>query len=336
MSILLLLLTCAPHTVPPLSVGTSPASRSEGHLRLPGLVDVGCAGTECVALVGDRLLRLPDATPLPSPPGLTAFDTLRAVAAGWEVEGPCPSGRCVARFAVDADAIGPLHPGVPLPLPEAEPRSLTDAAEAATTAWNTAIRSEWRSSFGRVAVAPGGGRLTFLRGVDGAGTLVRAGGGSRAIRVATVTTAANFPAWIALHPTGTEAYLVVWPSPWVRAFDPSTLASRWTLLLDGAAQGLFVDATGRWLLVGVGAGGTDRLTDWALPAVDSTDDPARDEVLRAQERPTIQKTLVIDLASHTVAAEAEGSLRRCLRVGDQMLLATDRAIVTFRPEAPAR
>jgi hypothetical protein len=312
--------------------GTSPTS-TLARLAVPGLVDVACADADCLALAAGTLHALPSGTAVPSPPGLDAYDTLRAVPGGWEVEGPCPTGRCAATLHVSPPALDAPRPAPLLPLAEADVPSLSAAGDVFASAWNVAIHAGWRSGFTRVLVGPGGGRITWLRGIDGAGQLIRAGAGARTVRIGATTSPVSFPGWLALHPTGTEAYLVAWPSPWVKAFDPASLASRWTLPLDGAAQGLFLDAKGRWLLVGEGPSGTDRFADWDLAAAEATPtaDPARDEAVRALDRPPMDATVVIDLASHTVAARAAGRFRRWIDLGDHLLLATDREIVTFPP-----
>ena len=144
----------------------------------------------------------------------------------------------------------------------------------------------------------------------------------------------SWPAWLALHPTGVEAYLVVWPGPVIRAFDPGTLEIRWTLAVEGAARGLFVDPGGRWLLLAVGTSETDRLLDWPIlpPSAEPGADPNRDEVLRLLPAPPSDEVVVVDLATHTVAARARGSYRRFLPL-DRPVLATDREVVFLTPGA---
>ncbi len=341
MPLLLFLLACSggSHV---LRAGTDPTSDAGGaRVALPGLSDVACDNSDCRALVAGSLLSLPDATPVGTAGALAAFDVLRVTSAGWEVEGACgpdaqaSAPRCVAPLAADGT------PGTPVPVPTLPPAleedtpSFSAAATAFGAAWNAGIAAGWRSGFHRVIVGPGGGRITWLRGIDGAGQLVRAGNGSRTVRLGAATASVSWPGWLALHPTGVEAYLVAWPSPLVRAFDPTTLDLRWTLPVDGAARGLFVDPGGRWLLVAVGPGTTERLVEWSLPALTPTPsaDLARDEVLRALDHPPAEETLVIDLATHTVAARAKGELRRFLPLPDRPLLATDAEIVYVTPGA---
>ncbi|MFN7145791.1 MAG: hypothetical protein ACK4YP_18595, partial [Myxococcota bacterium] len=175
---------------------------------------------------------------------------------------------------------------------------------------------------------------TWLRGLDGADQLVRTGAGSRTARLGAASSSVSYPAWLAMHPTGVEAYLVAWPAPVVRAFDPGTLEVRWTLPVDGAAQGLFVDAGGRWLVVGIGPATTERFADWPVLRPDPAAplDPFRDEVLRALDRPPVDEVLVIDLAAQAVVARAKGVFRRFLPL-QRPVLATDREVVFLVPGA---
>lgn len=342
MPLLLLLLACPGATrVAPTGV---PARQASGASRipLPGLSDVGCDGADCRALVRGTLVSLPDAAPIGATHALAAFDTLRHTSAGWEVEGACEPAtaalaappRCVAPLTTDG-LVGAPTPATPPPTLEDHAPTLGTAAIEFGAAWNAGIAAGWRSGFHRVIVGPGSGRITWLRGIDGAGQLVRVGNGSRTARLGSATASASWPGWLALHPTGVEAYLVAWPSPLVRAFDPTTLDIRWTLPVDGAARGLFVDPGGRWLLVAVGPGTTDRLVEWPLPSLTTppTADLARDEVLRALEHPPTDAVLVIDLATHAVVARAEGELRRFVPLPDRPLLATDEEVVFFTPGA---
>ena len=107
--------------------------------------------------------------------------------------------------------------------------------------------------------------------------------------------------------------------------------------LDGAASGLFVDGSGRWLVVSEGPPATDRLIDWPAvsPDPNAAADPWRDEILRGLDRPPSDATVVIDLATHAVAARARGSLRRFLPLPDRPVLATDREVVFVSPGDPS-
>ncbi len=298
------------------------------------LADVACDGATCRALADGNLLALPDRTPIGAPGAFAGADTLRVGPGGWEVEGPCPAevsgDRCVRVLGADG------APGTPTPVRAAaptvgDPLPLSEAAEAFTAAWNHGLAREWRSGFYPVVVGPGGGRITWLRGLEGAGQLVRAGAGSRTVRLGAASSSVSWPAWLAVHPTGVEAYLVAWPAPVVRAFDPATLEVRWTLPVDGAAQGLFVDPGGRWLVVATGPGTTERFVDWPVPRPELGErDPHRDEVLRTLDRPPMDEVLVIDLALHEVVGRARGTYRRFLPL-QRPVLATDREVVFLTP-----
>ncbi|MDP2313003.1 MAG: hypothetical protein Q8P41_08865 [Pseudomonadota bacterium] len=336
MPILLLLLACTAGSRVNQPGNRAEAEAGDARLPFPGLSDLACDRTDCRALVAGTLVALPGGAPVGAAGALATFDTLRVSAPGtWAVEGPCePGPRCVASLGADGTpGVSTPAPGLP-PLDEDAP-SLASAAEAFGAAWNAGIAAGWRSGFHRVIVGPGGGRITWLRGIDGAGQLVRVGNGSRTVRLGAATASVSWPGWLALHPTGVEAYLVAWPSPLVRAFDPATLEMRWTLPLEGAARGLFVDPSGRWLVVAVGPGTTDRLVEWPVPSLSPvpTADLARDEVLRAIEHPRTDSVVVIDLATQAVAAEARGELRRFLPLPDRPLVATDKEVVYFTPGA---
>lgn len=333
MSLLLsALLACHP-PVPVASGDRDAAPTTPGGRSLPGLRDVACDSAGCVALCADGLVTLTDGRALVAPAIAAPFDTVRATNGGWELEGPCEQGRCAVTWT--AEGLGaPAPRPAPALLLEDDPPGFGDDALRFAAAWNKGVAAGWRSGFHRVIVGPGEGRITWLRGMDGGGQLLRSGGGSRSVRLGGAASAVSFPGWLALHPTGVEAYLVAWPSPLVRAFDPGTLDIRWTLAVEGAARGLFVDPGGRWLVVVVGSTETDRSLDWPIPApvADAPADPNRDELLRTVPGPPQTEVVVIDLALHVVAARARGSYRRFLPL-DRPLLATDREVVTFQPGA---
>jgi len=282
------------------------------RLPVPGLKDVACDGGDCRALAQGTVLRLPDLAPVGAANALEGADTLRFTTA-WEVEGPCGAARCVRALGSDGAPGAPSETVVTAPPLEDDPLPLAEAGEAFTAAWNHGLRLGWRSAFARVVVGPG----------------------AKTARLGAATSAVSWPAWLAMHPTGVEAYLVAWPAPVVRGFDPATLDVHWTLPVEGAAQGLFVDPGGRWLLVAVGPGDTERFVDWSVPRSDpaATTDPARDETIRALDRPPMTAVLVIDLATHQVAARAEGTFRRFLPL-EHPILATDREVVFLDPGAP--
>ena len=279
---------------------------------MPALRDVACNETQCVALTAAGLVSLE--------PGLPPLPLV------------VPADAAVLR--VDAGAWATLPSPPPPPLLD-DPPPLAEQVASFTVAWNAGIAAHWRSRFQRIVLGPGGGVISWTRGAEGGGQLMRIGAGRAFARVSTVPSPVSYPAWLALHPTGTEAYLLAWPTPVLAAFDPVSVVPRWSVELGGAGHGLFVDPEGRWLLAEIGPGRTDRLVDWPLPAPDPTRDLADDAVLRTLPRPDATEVVVVDLAAHAIAFRANGAHRRWLALpGGRYLLATDREAVFFRPEDP--
>jgi hypothetical protein len=118
------------------------------------------------------------------------------------------------------------------------------------------------------------------------------------------------------------------------AFDPLTLARHWTLLLDSPGQGLFIDTSGRFLVIGTGEAEVDPLIQWSLPLPDpaAVADPFRDEALRAPGRPPMSAVEVIDLSTHKSVLQVHGQWRRWLTLPDgRVVVATDKEIAYFKP-----
>lgn len=336
--VLLLLLAGCPKPEPAAvgAVAAPVATPAPFRLPLVGLRDVACGASGCVALTARGLLRVPSLEPLVLPGLPPAWDTLGAAADGGLVlEGPCEQGWC--RAPVEGAALGPMAPA-PAPALAVAPALPDLVAEVGDLARFAARRAElgWRAPFTRLLVAPDGAPISLSRGGDGAGQLVRAGAPPRIVRIPVAASAATFPATLALHPDGAEAYVVAWPDASVRAFDPATLAVRWSVSVGGPAQGLFVDPSGRWLVTQTGPEDDERLVDWPLPALDAgaAADPTRDEVLRRQDRPRADRTVVVDLAAQAVAVEARGAFRRFTVAEDaRLVLATDQELVFFTPRS---
>lgn len=343
-----LLLACrhappAPGTAP----GDDPAEAGISRLALPGLRDVACASPDaaastpdaCVALVpgGLRAIRTAalheESPPLPAPEGIRAFDTLGYKSGAWTVEGACAEARCARALTLDPPALGEPSPAPALPALTDEFGALDVEARAFTAVFNQGTRNRWRTGFSRLVVGPGGGLITWVRGSGGAGQLMRVGAGSTFVRVPAAESPVSYPAWLALHPTGAEVYLLPWPTTVLTAVDPMTLRTRWTVALEGAGRGLFLDESGRWLLAEVGSGTSETYVDWPIPRpAEGPLDPFRDEVQRALPRPAAVEVVVIDVATKRVAVRAGGTFRRWLALADgRRLLATDREVVVFRP-----
>lgn len=304
------------------------------RIPIPGLRDVACAEGGCVALAATGLVRLDDLSRVSA--DLSAWDTLRpGEGGGWGVEGDCEGGRCAAPLGGDG-VVGPSTPIASVaPALEDQSPPLAEDAKRYTAWWNAAIANRWRAGFRRVVVGPGDAVVSWSRGGEGVGQLVRSGARPSFARVPAPDAPVSYPAWLALHPTGTEGYLLPWPATTVTAFDPVALTTRWTAALGGAGVGLFVDAGGRWLLAEVGDGDVgDRWLDWPVPALPDAPaaDPFRDEVLRASPRPPATHTVVVDLSAHSVVARVPGRHRRFLgRPDGGWLLATDREVLLFPP-----
>ncbi len=355
--------------VPVAVEGGDPAAW--GALRSEGahfVVEGACGGTVASAspAQGAPPAVAPRAVPSAPQPASAVPTTGGGVAEGpattpscetrWTLQGPAPSADspALSRRLVP-DAAVPARPAMPPvgTFVDEAPAVREDAA-AWTEAWNLGRARGWRSNFSRVVVAPGGSMLAYFRG-PGGGTLVRSPGRG-AVRILAPEAPASWPAWLAMHPTGTEAYLLPWPASVLVAVDPASLATRWSLPLEAPAHGLFVDPGGRWLLAevaegdaGVGDALTARWTDWPTPALHAAaddaaaraaglaqaPDPARDEVLRTWERPPATSVSVIDLARGEETLRVPGSYRRWSILPDgRLLLATDRSVVIHRPDPP--
>lgn len=329
-----LLIACTHRAAVPTAVDPLVAVPS-GAVVLPGLQDVACDAERCLALLeGGRLVSLPGGAPgpgLPSVPG--PVDTLRWTSSGWEIEVVADDLRTIYPLILE-----PISLGAPRPADSAPPLSgPTDDLELATqqlaAAWNLARAKGWRTGFERLAPLDDGVALTYMPGME-AGTLARLGGAPQMVRVPGRSSDVRFPGWLAMHPTGQELYLVTWPAPKISALDPKTLASRWFVTVEGAAQGLLLDPSGRWLVVGRGPATHDQLVDWELPALSATAtaDPYRDEVLREMPRPPMEAIAVIDASTHEIVVELPGSWRRLTRApGGRVLVATDSAYAFLGP-----
>lgn len=337
---------------PVQAAGPSPVTR----LPLAGLRDVACAPTTgvCLALTERGVYRLhggplpgaaagepADATILPGTEVARTLDTLTTTSEGWRVEGACEDGRCAGSLNLDPVELGTRTAvTVQAPVLEGEVPSLVSQGESFAALWNAVIAHHWRVPFLRTVFTPTGGPVALLRGVGGQGQLMRAGMPPRLAPLPVTSSPATWPAGLALHPSGGELYVLLWPTPTLRAVDPLSLATRWTAPLEGAGQGLFIHPGGRFVLVSEGPGGTDRFVDWPIETLDPTSpsDPCADERLRLQDRPPQTAAVVVDLATHAVAARASGAYRRWLSVPGASqplyLLATDREVVLFQPPEP--
>ncbi len=266
------------------------------------------------------------------PPGV--WTRLDRAASGWTLGGVGPEGPCDQRVGpTGPEGACVPTPSVPTPTIDAPPDIDVQLARFRTQ-WNAAIAAHGRLPFVPTLGTPDGGVIALARGGDGRGQLFRSGGMPRMVPVPTSPSPATLPAPFALHPSGTEAYLLSWPTPVLRAFDPFTLAIRWTVSLDGPGQGLFVDGSGRHLLAATGPEDESRFANWPL-AWPPADGPCCEDVaLRSVARPPQESVVVIDLAAHLVVARAPGRYRRWFAYPGVGWLVTDREVVRLPILAP--
>ncbi len=333
-------------------------------LLLDDLRDVACADGLCSVLAGERVVRVPVGATVAGPDVLRApagaWDTLTLASGALELQGACPPTIDAPRCAAHPDGTAwEVGPAAPLPTPSLLDDALPLAQEVAgIVATHAQVRAHgWRTPFARSYVDPRGGLVRLVRAMGGA-ELVRtnapnvvvAGGAGEgrvrptAVRVAMPEAAAAWPAWLLLHPSGQEAYLLAWPSRRLVALDPVTMLPRWELPLEDAGHGLFLDASGRYLLVAEGPFDRDLWTDWpvlAPPAQQGADpgaaapDPVRDEVLRVLPQPPSDSVVVVDLAHGAQVMRLPGAYRRWTLLPDgRMLLATTQALGFHTPEPP--
>lgn len=214
------------------------------------------------------------------------------------------------------------------PWPEAaEPSSIGER-------WNLQIKNLWRSPFQAHVPNPNGGSLRLQRGLTpGTSRVVRLGGASLTARQAPDPGPVAYPNALALHPTGTEAYLVVWPNPQLIAFNARTMETTWRTGLGGPAQGLFVSRDGRYLIAESGGIAPEhQLLDYEpLARTPPTGiDPAADASFGWLERPKASGTLLVDLAVGRVVATLPGPFIGFAARKDGAVIASDSAIASVR------
>lgn len=327
----------------PAAVGTAVVpDAASPWAAWPGLLDVGCDadGQRCVGLDAAGLWRFAPTAPadrtqlptaVPGAFGLTALDGVIAV------EAPCADlGRCARPLRTDGTLGDPL--ALPMQEPGLAPRDELDQdGQAAMFARQVsrAVSDAARVGFYRLVVAPDQGRVALLAGSGS--TLIRSGHGLRAVRLGLQESASAWPATLALHPSGQELYVLAWPDGTLRALDPLTLSPHWTLPLEAPAYGLYLDASGRYLLGQLASLDDD---DPAVPAALARIDPwpepdgaVDDAVLRERDAPPASATFAVDLALKQVSAALPGRLRRTVAVGADLLVATSEAVQLVRTPA---
>ena len=184
--------------------------------------------------------------------------------------------------------------------PRAAPWPIATSQSDLNTVWNTQVANQWRSPFQASIPAPGGGFYRSSRGVgSGPSRIVRLGGSVVTARQGLSPERLSYPRNLALHPTGTEAYHIVWPNPDLIAFNSRTLETTWRIRLDGPALGLFVSANGRYLLAELdGEPSEEQLLDYdpQTHQPPTRIDPWANPVLQWIGRPEAKRTVLIDLA----------------------------------------
>ena len=176
--------------------------------------------------------------------------------------------------------------------------------------WNEQIANMWRSPFRPEVPSPEGGSLRLIRGLSAhTSRVMRVGGKVVVARQAPPPGQIHYPRVMALHPTGQEAYLVVWPNPDLIAFQPNTLETTWRIRLDGPAVGLFVSENGRFLVAELdGTAPEEQLLDYEGGPMDVPPDvdPIADAAIASMNRPIAKQTAVIDLAEGKTVARLPG------------------------------
>ncbi len=197
------------------------------------------------------------------------------------------------------------------PTPPPEPWAVYTATADINEIWNQQVAKQWRSPFRVDIPAPLGGFYRLNRGVSpGTSRVVRLGGSVVTARQGIDPDRIAYPRNLALHPTGTEAYHIVWPNPDLLAFNARTLETTWRLRLDGPALGLFISEDGRYLLAELdGQIGEHQLLDFDAEDREAPPgtDPWANERLQWLDRPKAARTALVDLALGETVAIVPGS-----------------------------
>jgi hypothetical protein len=302
---------------------SAPAASVE-RIAVQDLRSLACDASICLAIQGTTLARV-DLEPL----ALTAMvplaktGTLVTDEHGWSLVHACDTGLCRASLDPATGTIGAAAP-LPPPVP-----AFPSDATALTSRWNVMIAKGWRSPFQTRIPSPGGGVVSYLRGLEPASAQLMATGRAPAVAPAPASSEpATYPGWLALHPTGQEAYVLVWPGGDLRAIDPARLTEHWRVALRPGAHGLFVDPGGRYLLAEqAGAVTHDRYVDFEVETVGAGPDPTGDAELALRARPPGAETVAIDLARHQSALTIDGAYVAWVPRGDAGFVVATRATI---------
>jgi hypothetical protein len=212
--------------------------------------------------------------------------------------------------------------------PEATPERwpVSDTEENLNARWNAAVAQRWRSPFRDKIPSPDGGFFRAQRGVSpGSSRVVRLGGSVVTARVGLDPGQPAYPNTLALHPTGQEAYHIVWPNPDLIAFNARTLKTTWRIRLGGPAVGLFVSADGRYLVAELdGKSPEHQLLDYEPTRLSAPEgvDPTANETLLWLERPAAERTALVDLTVGEVVAVLPGQAVGFARVEKGAVIAS--------------
>lgn len=319
-----------PSAEPSATPSVSAPVASVERIAVQDLRSLACDASTCLAIDGTTLVRV-DLEPL----ALTAIGPLAQTGTlvtderGWSLVHACEARWCSASLDPETATLGAAAP-----LPPPVPAFPSDSATLATR-WNAMIAKGWRSPFQTRLPSPGGGVVSYLRGLEPASAQLMRTGSTPAIAPAPASSEpATYPGWLALHPTGREAYVLVWPGGELRAIDPARLAEHWRLALRPGAHGLFVDPGGRYLVAEqAGAVTHDRFVDFDVETVGAGADPTGDAELALRARPPGAETVVIDLARHEIALTLDGAYVAWVPRGDVgFVVATRTTIALLRSE----
>lgn len=304
---------------------TAPGASVE-RIAVQDLRALACDASTCLAITGTSLARV-DLEPL----ALTAIaplgqpGTLVTDEDGWALVHDCDGHWCRASLDPGTGALG-----ADTPLAAPVPAFASDSAALATR-WNAMIAKGWRSPFQTRLPSPGGGVVSYLRGLEPSSAQLMRTGPMPAIGPGPASTEpASYPGWLALHPTGREAYVLVWPGGELRAIDPARLTDHWRLALRPGAHGLFVDPGGRYLLAEqAGEVEHDRFVDFEVQTVGAGADPTGDAELALRSRPPGTETVAIDLARHETALTLDGAYVAWVPRGDAGFVVATRTTIAL-------
>ena len=213
----------------------------------------------------------------------------------------------IYEVALDGQSIT-LTDEPPTPAADVWPARATRLALAED--WNARTKNGWRSPFQATIPSPDGGVFKHHRSATpGTSRIARLGGHVMTARQGLDPETAAYPWTLALHPTGTEAYHIVWSNTDLIAFNTRTLETSWRIRLSGPAVGLFVSADGRYLVAELDAvASEEQLLDFDPVQRHPPDgeEPFGDGAWTGIDRPAAGRTVLVDLSLGQAVAEVPG------------------------------